>query len=928
MAGTEVKRIQPRECFSINLHGVPALILSLIIIAGVMPAQARVFTPTGESRGLEAQVVSKVMVDSQGFLWVASREGLYRYDGFESQAFLPDPGNSDSISDVDIRFVYEDHEGIIWVGTQTSGLDRLDPVTGKFTNFRHDPTDSASISDDHIFSISEGPDGGLWLATLKGLCRLDRESFLFENFRHDPSAGTSLSDDQVLTLHLSENSRLWAGTADGGVSLWNPASRSFSNFDLAALTGGPEKRNQVLALYEDDSSQLWAGTAEGLVRLNRESGQAEVIELGKEEGFSPVITTILPEGPDRLWLSTLARGLLIFSRDSGDWSPVSTIPAGTAGALPSDALKSIAFGPGMVFAGTWGSGVYRAPIEATQFRLLNMQNANGLGNNVISAVMAGDEDGRPWVGTLGGGPRNVNVMENAVGAMPLKRHGMRASGVMSLAGPIDGRLYAATTHGLYEFSVDGFQVALYAHDPQDSAGIGAGHVTSLLPANGLGLWVGMGGSGLHYFDTATQQFTAYRHQPDQPASLSGDFVTALLDDGKSHIWVGTRSNGLNRCDIRNWSCQRFEGSQGLPDDLSHQHVTAIYRDRRGRVWVGTDGGGLNQVTIDEKGGISGFRHWGREHGLLTDGILAIQEDLDESLWLSTRNGLSRFNPASGDVYNHVAASGLPVSHFNSNASAADQQFIYFGSTDGLISIPKGSLLGKRDPVAVKIVSVEHAENGKLRQAVAGSGHKLRLPYEEVISVELAVLDFAESKNEYAYRLHPGDPWLDLGPQRQIIFHQLAPGHYDLQARGRDAFGLWNESETFSLEIIPPFWMTPWFRGLLVLLLLGMAGAAHLARQAVLKRRANELLRLGVARERALEEQLGSEAELAVLTPRQKEILQLIAEGNSTREIAELLGVSIKTVEAHRANLMERLDIRDVPGLVRLAIRTRLIELKD
>lgn len=59
----------------------------------------------------------------------------------------------------------------------------------------------------------------------------------------------------------------------------------------------------------------------------------------------------------------------------------------------------------------------------------------------------------------------------------------------------------------------------------------------------------------------------------------------------------------------------------------------------------------------------------------------------------------------------------------------------------------------------------------------------------------------------------------------------------------------------------------------------------------------------------------------VLTPRQREILQLIAEGNNTKEIAYQLNVSAKTIETHRAQLMERLDIRDVPGLVRYAIRT-------
>jgi DNA-binding NarL/FixJ family response regulator len=131
-----------------------------------------------------------------------------------------------------------------------------------------------------------------------------------------------------------------------------------------------------------------------------------------------------------------------------------------------------------------------------------------------------------------------------------------------------------------------------------------------------------------------------------------------------------------------------------------------------------------------------------------------------------------------------------------------------------------------------------------------------------------------------------------------------------------------------LEIVPPFWMTNGFRALVATILLLAALAAHLVRQSALQRRAREIQRLSEKREQALEQKLGSEAELAVLTPRQKEVLQLIAEGHPMKEIAERLGVSIKTVEAHRANLMDRLDIHDVPGLVRLAIRSNLVSQYD
>ncbi|HEX4301108.1 MAG TPA: response regulator transcription factor [Gammaproteobacteria bacterium] len=69
---------------------------------------------------------------------------------------------------------------------------------------------------------------------------------------------------------------------------------------------------------------------------------------------------------------------------------------------------------------------------------------------------------------------------------------------------------------------------------------------------------------------------------------------------------------------------------------------------------------------------------------------------------------------------------------------------------------------------------------------------------------------------------------------------------------------------------------------------------------------------------------GGPTGLDLLTPRQREILQLIAEGKGTRDIAETLHLSVKTVETHRAQLMERLDIHDIAGLIRYALKKGLI----
>jgi DNA-binding NarL/FixJ family response regulator len=65
-----------------------------------------------------------------------------------------------------------------------------------------------------------------------------------------------------------------------------------------------------------------------------------------------------------------------------------------------------------------------------------------------------------------------------------------------------------------------------------------------------------------------------------------------------------------------------------------------------------------------------------------------------------------------------------------------------------------------------------------------------------------------------------------------------------------------------------------------------------------------------------------------LTPRQREVLQLIAEGHRTKEIAKALGISVKTAEAYRGELMKALDLHDIASLTRYAIRMGIVSSDD
>jgi signal transduction histidine kinase/ligand-binding sensor domain-containing protein len=833
-------------------------VLALLLHAGVADA-ARRFVEVGNGRGLDATVVPSLLVDRDGLLWVGSREGLYRYDGYLATAFRPRADDPGSVSDVDIRSLYEGRDGSIWVSTNTAGLNRLDRRTGRFTRFRHDSADPASLSDPSVYGVAEDTPGRVWAGTQRGLNRLDADG-RFTRFFHDPDRSGSLANDWVYALHRGQSGTLWIGTVGGGVDRWDDARAKFENFLPSALTGGSRKLDDVFTLYESVDGRLWVGTRGGLVVLDPARRTARLFDLVTAGGEQPLVTAMRGDRKGRLWLATMANGVFEIDLATGAAAQVQldfAVPATSASTQP---LLSIATGTHHVFVGTWGAGVYRAPLEPSRFTLLTMVNGNGLRNKNITALLDGGQPGRPWVGSFGGGPQRVDAA--AANAAPPPGNAddrIATAGIVSLARMADGRLFAGSTEGLFSFDDDGSNVLLEQHVAGEPDSLGPGYVSALLPADGGTLWVGVGGSGLHLRD-ANGRYLTFRHNPSKPESLSGNYVTALSAGPPGQLWVGTRSDGLNLCRIEPWSCRRYDARGPAATQLANHHVTALRHGKGDALWVATDGGGLHRLAGPEAD--TAIVEWNSAQGLIDNGIMAVEADDDGSLWLSTRHGLARLDPASGKVVNHVAESGLPATHFNTGASASDTSRVYFGSVEGVVSVPKGTPLALRPPTPVVITAVDRLGTGRgVALPQAAMGDDFRTPHGDGLAIEFAVLDFAETTHEYAYRMDPKDAWTELGQRRQVTFLGLEPGQYRFEVRGRDVFGQWAMSPPLSFEIVPPFWMTPWFRAAAAVSLLLLAVGLHLARMHTLESRNAVLENLEQQRERALERARQSQREL-------------------------------------------------------------------
>ncbi len=921
-----------RDMASVRCNSLSSrLLAACVLLAWILPAVAMdlAFRPVGENRGLDANMPVDLLVDRRGYLWVGSREGLFRYDGYEATLFKPDANDPASITDLDIRALYEDGDGIIWVATNTGGLNRFDPASGDFVHFRHRPDDPTTISHDSVYGIAEGPGGDLWMGTQIGLSRLNRDTGKFTRYLNDPEDPRSLSADYVFTVLRDRQNVLWIATIGGGLNRYNAATDDFSMFDLAAMSGGNATENDVFALAEDATGNLWVGTRSGLLRLDPGRVRAERVDLADPTGLQPVVTELAIDDDGNLWLGTISRGVIRVDSATLDWTAYTDYDKSEIGGLAAQPQLSLLIRDDLLFVGTWGAGLWAARLPDTEFILYGEASpARGLRFQTITAVMAGASTGQPVIGSFGGGVQPLDVASATFEVLPDEPEDMAAAGIMFLTRGQDGHLFAATTDGLVELDEQGALIRSFSYQPDRDDSLGEGYVTRLLPDDDGAMWVGVGGSGLYRLGPSASTFEAYRHDAADPASLSGDYITSLLAEGSDRIWVGTRSNGLNLCRKSPWDCQRIGSDPDASLSLGHYHVTHIFRDSRSRVWVATDGGGLHQVGVDAAGNITAIRRWTEHDGLINDGIMAIEEDADGSLWLSTRHGLTRIDTSQGRVTNYIAQTGLPATHFNAHAAARDDQYIYFGSADGVLVIPRGRPFVAREPAVTRITGVEKLGMTGVRPSSGWVPDTFKAEHRDALAVSFASLDYAEVPHDYEFRLQQDGEWTPLGKRNEVTFLNLSPGDYLFTARGRDVFGLWSTSEPLRIRIIPPFWMSTWFRLLMAAALLALIVMAHKVRTARLKKSAIEIERLAALREQALEEALGTQSELSGLTPRQKEVLQLIAEGYSTRDIAERLSVSVKTVETHRARLMERLDIFDVPGLVRLAIRARLISPHD
>ncbi len=222
--------------------------------------------------GLSDNSVRAILQDRWGFMWFGTWNGLNRYDGYSFKVYKKNPDNPNSVSDNLISVLCEDADGTLWIGTGSGELNKFDPVTERFTRYRHIPGDSTSFCGSFVLSLCQDCVGNLWIGTLEnGLDKFDPHTGIFVHYRHRPDDPHSLSKGAVTSIVEDETKRLWVGTLGGGLNKFDPITGIFVHYRLDLekecfhvywpYPAAPESMdNQIRVLCQGQAGGMWLGS--------------------------------------------------------------------------------------------------------------------------------------------------------------------------------------------------------------------------------------------------------------------------------------------------------------------------------------------------------------------------------------------------------------------------------------------------------------------------------------------------------------------------------------------------------------------------------------------------------------------------------------------------------------------------------------------
>ena len=759
-------------------------------------------------------MIFDLLQDAEGFIWVGTKNGLNRYDGYGFKIFTNDPYNNQSLSSNTIIKLFEDSRGRIWAGTENAGVNFYDKKSGIFYRIAHEQKNPASLSGNGIKSIEELPDGRMLIATdAAGLNIVTITNDFLRKEAAAPVTKISLpGNTQVYGTGKDKNGTIWVGGMDGTVYQFDDKKNGF-----VRLAGAKLYNNGFL-------------NKDGTVVINSN------LFLDDGKNITPLFDT-----------KRMPEGNIILRPNSALWElhhrefhfyDISRWGTGThinwREKLPIDTTTRICYPfiidrSGIVWSGSVGYGLRKYNTSNAIFTTLVKGKSVRLIIPTVNNELFWVDYGYKWKQII-----NDTQAIDAFKEIPV----VEQIDNIIISSKNDYWIKSDKT-GYYAYNPGTKSLTAY---PQINSNQLFGKKQPFLEDSKGNIWLPGQDGMISIYNKAANGLDSISIKKGNDKIL----CTALVEDNAGVFWIGTE-NGfakivLSNSNISTAQVQWFYNNSNNRNSLNYNFVSHFLEDPfapEKYLWISTKGGGLNR--LDKTTG--DFFHLTTKDGLPDDVVYGILTDDKGNIWGSTNKGIfcmTKSSNTSNPIYgfrNFTKTAGLQDDEFNTGAFAKlPNGNLAFGGINGLNVFNPAEVLKNGFTPNVFITSIlagnevvmPNDKTGILQQTIEQSSSITLNHLQDILTLEFSSLDFtAPNQNKYRYQLIGIDKdWVESGTRRTATYLHLPPGHYVFKVQGSNSQGIWSSKIVeLKLTVNPPWWRTRWAYVLYVLLI-GFAVRAY------------------------------------------------------------------------------------------------------
>lgn len=779
----------------------------------VMKAQTGKFYSTDKE--LSNSLINAVYQDRKGFIWIATENGLNKFDGTRFSIYRHNATDSTSLKNNYVRTLFEDSRGNFWIGC-INGLQRYDRATDNFHELFISRKDGRK--NPHITSIIERRNGDLWIATSgQGAISLKKNSNP-ASFHIETELTDRIGSNYLNVIFEDSRQNLWIATEEKGLYRYSPESKELKSYKAPYHIAGDD----VSAICEDAHGQIFVGTlTKGLFRLSsRQEGNFEPVLYQNRMNLN--IRTLIIDTRGKLIIGTDGEGVKEYQPQQ-DIIVDSEINAGPFDFSKSKVHSLIEDKDHNLWLGIFQKGLILVPGISNKFDYYGYKSIhnNTIGSSCVMAIHT-DEQATIWIGTDNDGLYAINDQ-----GKQLRHYTHQAGNPQSVPGTILC-LYEDSNQELWLGSYfDGLaRMNKQTGTCQDATSLLQGNlnagkpkVSCIIEDKNKNLWVGTYGSGLYKINLPTQHVTYYestRNENDDWSinRLPNDWISYLLEDKEGMIWIGTYK-GLA---VLNPQTDNFINYKKQNNLLPGYVVYSLLESSNGEIWAGTSEG-LVCLNKDRLTPVL----FTTADGLPSDIICGLAEDEKKNIWISTHQGISKLNPPEKKFINYYAGDGLQGNEFTRTAVFKDKRGkIFFGGTNGVTAFYPQDITEIKKEMNVLITGFHVANrpvkkgdksgNNVITDTAVMDTEQFTLAYNEnTFSIDFSVLEFSNpDRISYQYKIKElGDEWISTQPgTNRVTYSSLKPGKYTFSVQARDHNNFSN-IRTVTIAITPPWYQTWW-----------------------------------------------------------------------------------------------------------------------